>query len=170
MANLTRSLNRARTSPFFMKLLNFGLNRQIPFNKPHGFKILEIGEDHLTTYLPYKKANFNHIKGTHACAMATLSEFTTGLSLLRRLNAKKFRIILKSLKIEYYYQGKSGITANYTLDDAWLKEKIIEPLKTEDSVTVMMEIDSHDTKNNHVCTGFIEWQVKDWKKVKTKLN
>lgn len=170
MANLTRSFNRARTSPFFMRLLNFGLNRRIPFNKPHGFKILEIGEDHITTYLPFKKANFNHIKGTHACALATLSEFTTGLSLLRRLNAKKYRIILKTLRIEYYYQGKSGITATYTLDDAWLKEKVIDPLKDEDAVIVMMEIESHDAKSNHICTGFIEWQVKDWKKVRTKLN
>lgn len=170
MANLARSLNRARKSPFFMRLLNYGINKNVPFNKPHGFKILEIGEDHLTTYLPFKKANFNHIKGVHACALATLSEFTTGLSLLRRLNAKKYRIILKSLKMEYYYQGKSGVTANYSLDDDWLKEKVLDPLKDEDSVTVMMEIESHDAKSNHICTGFIEWQVKDWKKVRTKLN
>lgn len=152
-----------------MKVLNFGLNRNVPFNKPHGFKVLEIGDDHLTVYVPYKKANFNHIKRMHACALATLSEFTTGLSLLRKLNAKKYRIILKSLRMEYYYQGKTGITATYTIDDSWIEEKIINPLKTEDAVTVMLEIESHDTKNNHISTGFIEWQVKDWKKVRTKL-
>ena len=152
-----------------MKVLNFGLNRNVPFNKPHGFKVLEIGDDHLTVYVPYKKANFNHIKGMHACALATLSEFTTGLSLLRKLNAKKYRIILKSLRMEYYYQGKTGVTATYTIDDSWIEEKIIHPLKTEDAVTVMLEIESHDTKNNHISTGFIEWQVKDWQKVRTKL-
>lgn len=170
MFNLTTLLKRASTSPFFLKLLNFGLNRKIPFNKPHSFRILEIGEDYLTTFLPYKKANFNHIKGMHACALATLSEFTTGLSLLRRLNVKKYRIILKSLKMEYYYQGKSGVTATCTIDDSWLEAKIFSQLKNEDSVIVMMEIESHDAKNNHISTGFIEWQVKDWKKVRTKLN
>ena len=152
-----------------MKVLNFGLNRNVPFNKPHGFKVLEIGNDHVTVYVPYKKANFNHIKGMHACALATLSEFTTGLSLLRKLNAKKYRIILKSLRMEYYYQGKTGVTATYTIDDSWIEENIIKPLKTEDAVTVMLEIESHDTKNNHISTGFIEWQVKDWQKVRTKL-
>jgi len=170
MANLRKLLNRARTSPFFMKVLNYLLNRKIPFNKPHGFRILEIGDDHLATFLPYKRANFNHIKGMHACALATLSEFTTGLSLLRRLDARKFRIILKSLRMEYYYQGKSGVTATYTIDDAWLDDRIFKPLKEEDAVTVMMEVESHDIKNNHICTGFVEWQVKDWKKVRTKLN
>lgn len=169
MASLKNFLKRAQKSPFFMKVLNFGLNRNVPFNKPHGFKVLEIGNDHVTVYVPYKKANFNHIKGMHACALATLSEFTTGLSLLRKLNAKKYRIILKSLRMEYYYQGKTGVTATYTIDDSWIEENIIKPLKTEDAVTVMLEIESHDTKNNHISTGFIEWQVKDWQKVRTKL-
>ncbi len=169
MANLNRLLKRARNSPFFMRVLNFGLNQKVPFNKPHGFKVLEAGDDHITVYLPYKKVNLNHIQGMHACALATLSEFTTGLSLLRKLNPKKYRIILKSLRMEYYYQGKTGITATCTLDDAWVERQILTPLKAEDAVTVTMEIDSHDARSNPICTGFIEWQVKDWKKVRTKL-
>ena len=170
MANLKLLFNRAKKSPFFMWALNQGLSRKVPFNKPHGFKVLEIGDDHLSIFLPYRKANFNHIKGIHACALATLSEFTTGLSLLRKLDAKKYRIILKSLRMEYYYQGKTGITANYTTDDDWLKTKILSQLKEEESVTVTMEVESHDAKNNHIATGFVEWQIKDWKKVRTKVN
>ena len=170
MANLKLLFNRARKSPFFMWVLNQGLSRKVPFNKPHGYKVFEIGDDHLSVFLPYRKANLNHIKGIHACALATLSEFTTGLSLLRRLDAKKYRIILKSLRMEYYYQGKTGITASYTLDDEWLEKKITHPLKIEDAVTIVMEVESHDVKNNHICTGFVEWQVKDWKKVRTKVN
>jgi acyl-coenzyme A thioesterase PaaI-like protein len=146
-----------------------GLNRKIPFNKPHGFKVLEIGEDHITIYLPFKKANLNHIKGMHATALATLAEFTTGLSLLRKLDAKKYRIILKTLRMEYYYQAKSGVTATYAIDDDWLNSMIIKPLKDNDAVTATLEVEIHDAKNNHICTGFIEWQVKDWKKVRTKL-
>ena len=33
----------------------------------------------------------------------------------------------------------------------------------------ILEVEIYDAKNNHICTGFIEWQVKDWKKVRTKL-
>ena len=170
MFNLKLLFNRARKSPFFMWLLNWILNRKVPFNKPHGFKVFEIADDHLSVYLPYRKVNQNHIKGIHACALATLSEYTTGLSLLRKLDSKKYRIILKSIRMEYYYQGKTGITANFTLDDDWIKSYILDPLKDDDAVTVLMEVESHDTKSNHICTGFIEWQVKDWKKVRTKVN
>lgn len=169
MSNLNLLLKRAKTSPFFMKMLNMGLNRRIPFNKPHGFKVLEVGDDHITVYLPFKKVNQNHIKGMHATALATLAEFTTGLSLLRKLDPKKYRIILKTLRMEYYYQAKSGVTATYSLDNDWLKSMVINPLKDNDAVTVTLEVETHDAKSNHICTGFIEWQVKDWKKVRTKL-
>ncbi|MEN8249629.1 MAG: DUF4442 domain-containing protein [Bacteroidota bacterium] len=152
-----------------MKVLNMSINRKFPFNKPHGFKVLEIGDDHITIYLPFKKVNQNHIKGMHATALATLAEFTTGLSMLRKLDPKKFRIILKTLRMEYFYQAKSGVTATYSLDDDWLNSMVIKPLKDNDAATVTLEVDIHDAKSNHICTGFIEWQVKDWKKVRTKL-
>jgi len=169
MLNLTTLLNKAKKSPTVLKLLNYGLARKIPFNKPHSFKILEVGEDYLTIFLPYKKANLNHIKGLHACALATLSEFTTGLTLLRTLNVKKYRIILKTLKMEYYYQGKSGATATFSLPEDWVEKRIKEPLELQDATTVMLEVKTHDTKSNHLCTGFIEWQIKSWSKVKTKV-
>ena len=38
-------MERAKTSKKHLALLNFGLARMIPFNKPHGFKILELGDD-----------------------------------------------------------------------------------------------------------------------------
>ena len=169
MFNLTRLLKKASKSPTYLKLLNFGLARKIPFNKPHGFKILEVGEDHITTYIPYKKTNFNHIQGLHACALATLSEFTTGLSLLRKLNAKKYRLIMKNMRMEYYYQGKTGATATFTISQEEVETKVLEILNTEETASIVCDISTYDANNNHICTGFIEWQVKDWKKVKTKV-
>jgi hypothetical protein len=36
-------IERAKHSRFYLWLLNVGLLRMIPFNKPHGFRIIEIG-------------------------------------------------------------------------------------------------------------------------------
>ena len=104
--NIKKIIEKSKSSSFYRKILNAGLNRLVPFNKPHGFKVVEISNLHLKTLVPYKKSNFNHIKGIHACALATLSEFTTGFLLLSRLDSRKYRLIMQSLNMDYHYQAK----------------------------------------------------------------
>ena len=107
--NLTSIINKAQDSGFYLWLLNQGLNRMSAFNKPHGFKITRISPDKIQTKLPYKKRNLNHIKGIHACAMATISEYTTGLMILYKLDVKKkYRIIMQKLEMDYHFQAKNG--------------------------------------------------------------
>ena len=163
-------VEKAKSSSFYLWLLNSGLNRMIPFNKPHGFKVVEITDTSIKTKLPYKRGNFNHIKGLHACALATLSEFSTGFLMISRLDPKKYRIILKTLEMEYHYQGKMDGFGTFEIDDQWLDEKIYNPLKENESTVVICEIKIHDTEGNHLTTGKVHWQVKSWDKVKTKLN
>jgi hypothetical protein len=163
-------LQKAKTSAFYLKLVNWGLNRMIPFNKPHGFKILEISDYRLKTLIPYRKSNFNHIKGLHACSLATISEFTTGFLLISRLDATKYRLIMQRLEMDYLYQGKMNATAEFEISDTWLEEKIYEPLKTQPAVVVICQVKIHDAKGNHLTTGKVYWQIKDWAKVKTKVN
>lgn len=169
MVNLKKMIERGRKSSTLLYILNIGLNRVIPFNKPHGFKILKIGDDYLTTFLPHKKRNFNHIKGIHACALATQSEFTTGLCLLRNLDSKKYRIILKTIHMDYHYQGKTGITATFKITKEWLNNFIIIPLQSNDSILVTCKIETYDSYKNHISTGNVEWQIKEWRNVKTKV-
>lgn len=163
-------VQKAKSSSFYLWLLNAGLNRMIPFNKPHGFKVVEITDTTIKTKLPYKRGNFNHIKGLHACALATLSEFSTGFLMISRLDPKKYRIILKTLEMEYHYQGKMDGFGTFEISDRWLNEKIYNPLKENESTVVICEIKIHDTEGNHLTTGKVHWQVKSWDKVKTKLN
>jgi acyl-coenzyme A thioesterase PaaI-like protein len=166
----SKIIQKAKSSKFHLWLLNAGLNRMIPFNKPHGFKVLEITDNIIKTMLPYKRGNFNHIKGLHACALATLSEFSTGFLMISRLDPKKYRIILKTLEMEYHYQGKMDGIGTFEIDDKWLEEKIYKPLESSDSTVVICEIKINDTEGNHLTTGKVHWQVKSWDKVKTKLN
>lgn len=159
---------RAKHSRFYLWLLNAGLSRMIPFNKPHGFSITEIGDYHIKLLLPYKHKNLNHIKGLHACALATLSEYGTGLLLISKLGFDKYRIIMQRLEMDYHYQGKMDATAHFLISEAWLDQHIYEPLKSADSVMVVCEIKILDIQNNHLTTGKVHWQIKEWKRVKTK--
>jgi hypothetical protein len=159
---------KAKSSAFYLRILNWSLNRMIPFNKPHGFKVVSLTDYSLKTIIPYRKSNFNHIRGLHACALATISEFTTGFLLVSKLDGKKFRLIMQRLEMNYHYQGKLDAFATFEISEDWLNEKIYMPLTKNESVVVNCEVKIIDAKGNHLTTGNVFWQIKDWNKVKTK--
>lgn len=169
MFDSAKIVEKAKKSSFYRGLLNFLLNRMIPFNKPHGFHVVEIGDYQLKTCIPYRKSNFNHIKGLHACALATISEFTTGFLLITQLDAKKYRLIMRKLEMNYHYQGKMDAYAEFKISEDWLSKEIYLPLKSQDAVVVVCEVKITDKNGNHLTTGFVHWQIKDWIKVKTKV-
>lgn len=169
MFDSAKIVEKAKKSSFYRGLLNFLLNRMIPFNKPHGFHVVEIGDYQLKTCIPYRKSNFNHIKGLHACALATISEFTTGFLLITQLDAKKYRLIMQKLEMNYHYQGKMDAYAEFKISEDWLSKEIYLPLKSQDAVVVVCEVKITDKNENHLTTGFVHWQIKDWSKVKTKV-
>ncbi|HEX5171144.1 MAG TPA: DUF4442 domain-containing protein [Cyclobacteriaceae bacterium] len=169
MMNLNNAVEKAKHSSLYRTILNWSLDRMIPFNKPHKYRILEIGDHHIKMLLPYRRKNFNHIKGLHACALATVSEFTTGFMLLSRLDSKKYRLIMQRLEMDYHYQGKMDAIAEFSLSDDWMKDHIYDPLRDQASVTVQCEIKIVDVKGSHLTTGKVYWQIKDWQKVKTKI-
>ncbi len=168
MLDPAKLIEKAKQSGFYLTLLNWALYRMVPFNKPHGFRILEIADYRLKTIMPYKRRNFNHIRGLHACGLATISEFATGFLLLSSLDMKKYRMILQRLEVNYLYQGKMDATAEFTISKEWMEEKIIKPLQSQDTVVVPCEVKIHDIKGNHLTTGVVYWQFKEWAKVRTK--
>lgn len=170
MLNPNEILEKAKSSSFYRKILNWSLSRMIPFNKPHGFEVLEIEDFRIKTLMPYKKSNFNHIRGLHACGLATISEFTTGFLLLSSLDMKKYRIIMQRLEMEYHYQGKMDATAEFEISKEWIDEQVVKPLSSQESVVIPCEVKIHDIKGNHLTTGKVFWQIKDWAKVKTKVS
>ncbi len=167
--NPTRYIERAKHSRFHLWLLNVGLQRMVPFNKPHGFRVEEIGDHNIKISIPYKKKNFNHIRGLHACALATISEYATGLMLIYKLGFDTYRIIMQRLEMNYHYQGKTDAVADFSISPEWLNESIVKPLHSAESVVVQCEIKIHDTQGKHLTTGIIHWQIKKWSSVKTKV-
>jgi len=167
--NIDKHINSAKGSSFGLCKLNMMLGWAIPFNKPHGIKIHAIKDYELSAIIPYKRKNFNHIKGIHACGLATCSEFASGFLLMTNLNFKKYRLIMEKIEMTYHYQAKSTSFAKIELSDDWFESKIFTPLKSSDKITITNSVNTYDKDNNHICTAIVTWQIKNWNKVKTKV-
>lgn len=169
LAKLPALIEGARKSPFKLRLLNLFLGRLIPFNRPHGVRILELGKEHVKTTAPYKRKNHNHIRGVHACCIATIAEFSSGLLFLSRLNPSRYRLIMAKLEIDYHYQAKGPIIAETRLNEQQLKDQILKPLADTDKLLFTQATEIHDNQQNHIASARVTWQIKRWDAVKTKV-
>jgi len=169
MDKLNALVQKARHSKFYLWLLNFMLLRMVPFNNPHKLKIQTIADDGITMFAANTKNNRNHIKGIHACLLATLCEYVTGLTLLTHLSPKEYRIILKNIHMTYHFQAKTDVFVKFMISSQE-KERILSVLQKEEAIFEEFIVDVYDVNKNHICTGLINWQIKAWKNVKTQLN
>lgn len=167
MRVLTHLIENARESKLSLFLLNSMLRISLPFNKPHGIKITQLGEGSIESTLPYRRANYNHLKGLHACAIATAAEFSSGILLLSHLEPARYRIVMESMEVKYHYQGKSDATAKCSIPKQWVEEHIKKPLLNADKVVVPVEANVYDREGRHLATAKINWHVKEWVKTKT---
>jgi hypothetical protein len=168
MDRFNKMLEAAQKSKFRLYLLNWALLHKIPFNKPHGLKIREITSDGFTLLYPYKRKNLNHLKGLHACGLATLCEYAAGLTMMRKVGIENYRLILESITVKYSYQGKTDGICTFSLTDEFIRDFVTLPLQTTDSVFVELNTDVKDTSGNIICSGTTRWQIKKWDKVKTR--
>lgn len=166
---LPNLIERARTSGFWLALLNLALGRVIPFNRPHGFRLGEIGEDHVIITAPYKQRNLNHIKGIHACAIATAAEFSAGFLLLMNLDQQRYRLIMARIEVTYLYQAKKRIYSRSTISQATIQQDIIEPLRQQDQVTIELVSEVIDSDANGIARAVTTWQIKRWDRVRTRI-
>jgi acyl-coenzyme A thioesterase PaaI-like protein len=169
MNSLDTFVKKASRSKFYLFLLNQGLWSKIPFNKPHGFKITAITENGFEMEMPYKRNNLNHIKGLHACGLATISEYVAGLTLLRKVGIDNYRLIMESIHMKYFYQAKMAVKVRFELTDEFVRENVREPLENNDAVMIDLHVNIYDLAQHHICEGTTRWQVKKWDKVKTKV-
>ncbi len=166
LPGLTR---RAKRSNFWLAVLNFFLNRVIPFNRPHGFRIDEIGDSHIRTSGPYKRVNHNHLRSIHACGIATVAEISAGFLLLTKLELQHYRLIMSRIEVDYHYQAKEQIFSQSSLTTERIEAEILEPLQTQDSVSIMMESRVTDAAGNEIAEARTTWQIKRWDSVQTSV-
>lgn len=161
--------DQAMKSSWGLKKLNFLLHRYIPFNLPHKFMITELESERAKVKIPYIKRNMNHLKGIHACCLATASEYATGIVIGNNFGFKKYRLIMQTMEMEYFYQAKMESYLEYKLESHVVEAAKLLDEGKEDKVIVICEAQIHDIEGNHISTGKIKWQLKSWNKVKTKL-
>ena len=167
MKQLYKLIKKAKHSKTSLCFLNLVLRYAIPFNKPHGFKIHKIDSHSITTFAPYKKKNFNHLRGIHACAIATVGELAAGLNLMNHFSPSQYRFIMSHIDIDYHYQAKKGIFAHASMSDE-ARAKIVDHLKDNEKILQEIITDIYDVDQQKVATIKTVWQIKDWKKVRTK--
>lgn len=168
MSRIQSLIRKSEHSAFYRWVLDLAAAYSIPFNRPHQFKIVEIRPGFAKIKLPYYRINRNHVKGIHACGLATLSEFTAGMAMLGRISDQDYRIILKKLNIEYHYQAKSHVYASQEVTEDFARENILRPLINGDSVFTELTTKIFDVQGNHISTAVTEWQLKKWDQVRTK--
>lgn len=168
MLNLYSLLQKAKSSKLSLWFLNLIVKKIVPFNKPHHVKIKTVGVDYVETIIPYRKKNLNHVKGIHACAIATVGEFAAGLAIMSQFSPLDYRVILSRLEIDYFYQAKKDLIAKAVLNNAE-KSIILETLLTDEKTLQIMTTEITDINAQKIATVKSTWQIKDWKKVKTQV-
>lgn len=163
-----RLIKQASSSKWAMWKLNFILQRFIPFNKPHQLRVTALSKNEVKVLLPYQKKNLNHIKGLHACGLATAAEYASGLLLLYKLGMRDYRIIMESINVKYKYQGKQSGIATFKITEEEFDKNVLTPIQKEGIVYQLCKIDVHDLEGNLLCEATTNWQIKRWDKVKTK--
>lgn len=159
---------KAEGSRFYSWIMNRVLWKVVPFNRPHGFWVKEINENKVVIEIPFKKNNLNHLKGLHACGLATAGEYASGLLLLYHLNPRQYRLIMRDISVEYHYQGKMKSFAEFNLDPTTVNGSIVTPLENQDAVDFKCEIPIKDEEGNLLCVVKTNWQIKTWEKAKMK--
>ena len=161
-------MHAARHSSWSLCCFNIFMWWGVPFNRPHKIRVVAVDGVSVKASINYSKKNMNHIRGIHACAIATVSEYVAGLCLLQSFHPKKYRIIMSSLEATYHYQAKRKLNAVAQLSPKAVDDVKMQ-LKAEASVKHVMVSEVLDVDNNHVATVKTTWQVKPWSKVKLKL-
>jgi len=154
-----RMLVKSETSKFWLWMVNRLFWRVIPFNNSHRPTITSIKPDEAQTKMRLLNANKNHLGGMHACALATLAEYTCGLVYLRRFGAK-YRIIMRQICVEYHVQCRTDALGRYQLAPHELNQ-IAQALDKDGKAEFECTVNLIDEIGQKVCTARVTWQLKD---------
>ena len=168
MKLLSDLIQKAAQSKKHLWLLNRLTSHTVRFNKPHGFQILKITPEYVQTFAPYHKKNFNHVRGIHACAIATVGELAAGLILMYHFSPKDYRIIMSHIQIDYHFQAKKNIVATAAFSEIQ-KNNILSALTADSKTLQTITTEVKDDDQQSVATVQTTWQIKAWKNVATRV-
>lgn len=140
----------------------------LPFNAPHGIRIVRISPEGVKVQLPDWRINHNHLGGMHACAMATVCEFASGLCVLDCFKMSEFRLIMHRLEVDYHRRAVPGMCTAEAVIDSAMQAQIETELHTSKDRTsrFMLASQLRDVDGHIVATAEVHWHVKSWNAVR----
>ncbi len=151
---------------FALAILNKLLPQVIPFNGPLGLKIEALTNTRSLVSIPFIRANKNHLGGVHACAMATVGEYTAGILALKHFGAEDYRLILKNISVDYFKQGRQKL---------WAEVKVESFPEKGDAFDLHLVTHLYQSKPTNatsaegpVATIKTHWQLKKWSLLRSK--
>jgi len=112
-----------------------------------------------------KRANLNHLGSIHACAIATVGEFSAGILLCKSFDISLYRLIMKKIEVEYFSQARLDITSKSTisLGDIDALKLLVQK---ESSAEIKLKTNISDISGKSIACVETLWQVKNWSKVR----
>ena len=144
------------------KALDVMLMFGIPFNRWLGLRVEELGPTKVVVASPERHLRKNHLGGAHACALALLGEFPSGLLIAQNFSFDEYRLIMKELHMEYHKQGRGVLRGTVHPPTPW------PTVRGEAEVWIDLVTQITNEANEPVATCLSKWQVKPWHLVRSK--
>lgn len=159
------ALERARQGKVVR--LNAVFRSILPFNVPHGIRVISFSDQEVRVALPDKRANRNHLKGMHACAIATACEFCSGLAVLAQFNMKNYRLIMNRLEVDYTRRPAKGMCEARAVVPEGLREEVLRLMEAAEDGAARFTMPStlYDAEGEAVAQAQVHWHVKAWNAV-----
>ena len=138
--------------------------RWIPFNRPHRFQITELAPGRARVSASLRRANRNHLGTMHACALATIGEFSAGLALLGAFSPSEYRLIMSRLEVDYMRRSDGPVSASASISSEDIIE-IQECLSTLGLSRQVLTTYLTSEDGAQVAEVRTHWQIKAWRQV-----
>lgn len=135
----------------------------IPFNKPHGISFISLTNNSSCMKMENKRMNHNHLGGIHACAIATIGEFTAGILLSKNFQMSKYRVIMKTIHVDYHKQARTNILSKSEISTKEI-HNLLKGISLNSKAEVDLKTEIYDANKLLVATVCTTWQLKDWDK------
>lgn len=160
------ALERAKHGRLFW--MNLIFRRVLPFNVPHGIKLKAITDASIEVALPDRRSNRNHLKGIHACAIATACEFCSGMAVLIRFDMSEYRLIMNRIEVDYIRRPEKGLSLAKTEIPADLQFEVARQIESTPDGAARIQLISElvDSSQQVVARANVHWHIKPWSQVR----
>jgi acyl-coenzyme A thioesterase PaaI-like protein len=141
--------------------LSKALEVMIPFNSGLGMTITHLTSQEARIQAADKRRRRNHVASAHACFLALLSEYPAGLLVAQQYSFQDYRMILSTLKITYFKQGRGVLIGTAKAPEKW-------PEFVNGEAFIDMQTTITNVKEETVAHCETRWQVKEWARVRQK--